>query len=131
MTKGIKISTADIVSSKDTELTLDTTLQGSLKVYKIYTYERGGARTLMSSTFGLYANIQKTAHGLGYSPAYIAYRVFGSLQVPISTSLAYSDFISVIGDTDFVQVDRDNIIVGFGDGGCDFIKVIVFAEKVD
>jgi len=131
MTKGIKISTGDISSSKDTELTLDTTFLGGMKVHQTYTFQRGGTNTLMSSTFGLSAKIQKTAHELGYAPAYMAFRIFGTPTAPTLITLAYSDYISVLDDTDFVQVDKDNVIVGFAGSGCDYIRVIVFAEKLD
>lgn len=131
MSKGIEISSVDIDNAKGTDFIVNSKFQSGMKLHDILTFQSGGERTLMSNALGLYAFIQRKEHGLDYTPAYIAFRGFGPLGAPTFFSMPFSNYIITGGGSDFVNVDSKNIVVGFDETqGADFIKVIIFEEKL-
>lgn len=128
MAKGIRITVdKNIRDARPTDFVIDSLAQGSMKVHKIITFKYGGDLTTMSSTLGLSAYIQRYKHGLSYVPAYLSY-----LYENGTTHITYNDFISVAGDSHFVNVTPSEVIVGFdsSDTGPEYIRVVLFAEKL-
>jgi hypothetical protein len=132
MTKGIQIvDSKDITNAKDNEFVLNTKFAGSIKFYKAFNFVNGGERTLMSTTLGLYAFIQRQNHGLDYVPAYMAFKGYGDQYSPDYVAMPYNNYIAQGGGSDFVNVTKNEIIVGFDEtSGADFIRVLIFAEKI-
>lgn len=136
MVKGIKITKGvGVKDARAKDEVVDSTLPGSLKVYKSFIFKGGdGERTTINSSQGCYAYIQRVKHGLDFAPAYSAFvsddSGFGTVPIP------YNDFISVAGGSHFVNVTPSDIIVGFDaadiDGGVKLrMKVIIYAERLD
>jgi hypothetical protein len=133
LTKGIQITKeADIDDAKGTDFVVNSDFAGSIKIHSIQTFFNGGDRVEISNFLGLFALIQRKPHELDYVPAYIAYRGYGAIGAPELFAPAYNNFIGAGGGSDFVNVDEKNIVVGFDEvAGADFIKVIIFAERLE
>ncbi len=133
MADGIQITDGKDISRADgTDFVVNSELKTGMKLHDIFTFKSGGERTLISSGSGLFAFIQRQAHGLGYVPAYIAFRGYGDMSAPTSITMTFNNFINTGGASDFANVDGMNVVVGFDEvAGADFIKVIVFAERLD
>lgn len=130
---GIQITNGtDIKRTPRSEFVVDSHVFGGMKLYKIFTFKFGGDRIKMSNSSNLFAYIQYRNHGLDYVPAYLAYKIYGAdITQPEFISVPYNNFISVGGDSDFVNVDSQKITVGFDEViRADFLQVIVFAEKL-
>lgn len=133
MSEGIQITkSANIPDAKGTDFTVNSLFSGSFKLYKSMLFNFGGELTTMSATFGLSAYIQREKHGLNFVPAYLAYVVYGNIDYPDLVQLPYNDYISQGGESHFVNVTADTVIVGFDSGGThpNFIKVLIFNEKL-
>lgn len=132
MTRGIQITNdKNIDDANDADFVLNTKLPGSMKYHDIFTFRNGGERTFISGIAGLFCFIQRQKHGLDYVPAYMAFKGFGSVASPDYVTLPFNNFIGVGGQSDFVNVTKDEIIVGFDENnGADFIRVVIFAEKL-
>lgn len=133
MAKGIQITNKkNIPDAKGTDFTVNSLFEGSLKIHKIITFNRGGDLTTISSAFGVNAYVQRYTHGLKYVPAYLAYLVYGDINSPTLIKIPYNNSISVAGDSHFANVTADQIIVGFdtADANINYIRVILFAEKL-
>lgn len=131
VSNGIEITDGvDIERAKDTDFVLNTGFAGGMKIHEIKLFEKGGNLITISVFAGLQAYIQTYPHGLGYVPAYLAFKGYGDFNNPQFLTIPYNNYISVAGDSSFVNVDADNVIVGFDQFDADFIKVIIFEEKV-
>lgn len=133
MPKGIRITSGtDIPRAKPTDFVVDSQTQGSLKIHKILTFKYGGDSTVMSSTFGVSAYIQRYNHGLKYVPAYLAYLISGDTDSPSFIKVPYNDFIAADGRSSFINVTSEQVIVGFdtADTTTNYIRVVLFAEKL-
>ncbi len=133
MPKGIKISkdkSIDAAEGKD--FAINTLYPGSMKVKEIVTIPYGGESTVMSSTFGLSARIQKYPHGLGYAPAYLAYLLYGNIDVPTSIQTPFNDFITAGGESHFINVNATEFIIGFDVSIPSPVgmRIVIFAERL-
>lgn len=136
MVKGIKITKGvGIKDARPKDEVVDSTLPGSLKIYKSFIFKGEAVnRTTINSFVGCFAYIQRVKHGLDFTPAYSALISYddGFESVPIP----FNDFIGVGGGSHFVNVTPTDIIVGFDaadiDGGVRMrMKVIIYAERLD
>lgn len=135
MGNGIQITNnKHIGSASFGDFVVNTNFNGGMKIYKIFTFAFGGELKLMSAYASLSARIQVEPHGLNYAPAYMAFKINKDATYGDSISAVYNNFTSVGGQGDFVNVDSQNITVGFDTNmniRADFIRVMIFAENLE
>lgn len=146
MSRGIQVTNGkSIGSSQPEDFVVDTKLQGGMKVHKVFTVinDRDPNHREKTSDFAqVYNWIYSEPHDLGYVPAYIAYKGYGTPNNPKFLAMPLDNASAVGGNADFVNVDETNVIVGFDanydpDTGndnppfVDFMRIIVFAERLD
>lgn len=129
------VNDADISQAADTDFVINSKILGGMKIYKKLKFlPKDGVLQVVSAFLGLNAYVNHYKHGLGYVPAYIAFKVYAPINGAIQT---FNNFNSVNGDAHYVNVDSQNFEIGFDQSEADSfatgdlsITLIIFAEKL-